>query len=64
MARPKTKTKSESVAAYIKKTYHRYEIKVLKDTAYDFRKKCVSEGTNPNRIVNEWIKSYISEPPK
>ena len=60
MARPKTKTVSESVTAYIKKTYDRVEAKVPKDIAAEFKAKCEAEGTNPNRIINEWIRDYIA----
>ena len=60
MARPKTKTASESVAAYVKKTYNRIETKVPKEVAAEFREKCKAEGTNPNRIINEWIRGYIA----
>ena len=59
MARPKTKTTSESVSAYIKKTYHRIEVKVPKAKSEAFRKKCESDGTNPNRLINKWIAEYL-----
>ena len=59
MAKPKTKTTADSVTAYIKKTYDRIETKVPKDTSAAFKDKCRNEGTNPNRIINEWILQYI-----
>ena len=59
MAKPKTKTAAESVAEYIRKTYHRFEVKVPKATAQEFRETCAAKGTNPNRIINEWIAEYL-----
>ena len=61
MARPKTKTASESVSAYIKKTYDRIDVKVHKQVAVEFKEKCKAAGTNPNRIINEWIRGYIAD---
>jgi len=61
MARPKTKTAAQSVSEYIKKTYKRIEVKVPKEMAETFRETCVANDTNPNRIINEWIKAYIDE---
>ena len=59
MARPKTKTTAQSVSDYIKKTYDRIEVKVDKDTSSKFKELCGKRETNPNRIINEWIKQYI-----
>ena len=59
MARPKTKTAAQSVSEYIKKTYHRFDVKVPKEQAAQFRAACEKNGTNPNRIINEWIVEYI-----
>ena len=61
MARPKTKTAAESTAEYIKKTYARIETLVPKDVAALFKAKCKAEGTNPNRIINGWIRAYIAD---
>ena len=60
MARPKTKTTSQIVADYAKKTYDRFDIKVKKDKAAVFKAKCAADGTNPNRLINEWIQNYIA----
>ena len=59
MPKPKTKTHSESVTAYIKKTYHTFTPRVPKQIAADFKAKCEANGTKPNRIINEWIKNYV-----
>ena len=62
MARLKTKSASDSVSAYIKKTYDRIEVKVPKETAALFRASCDAEGTNPNRLINQWIAQHLSAP--
>ncbi|GHV07165.1 hypothetical protein FACS1894217_07390 [Clostridia bacterium] len=59
MARPKTKTTSQSVTEYIKRAYDRVEVKVPKGISADFKKMCAEHGTNPNRLINEWIKKYL-----
>lgn len=64
MARPKTKTASESVAAYIKKAYDRIEVKVPKPYGESFKERCKANGTNPNKLLNEWITEYLREPPE
>ena len=61
MPRQKTKTASQSVTDYIKKTYARVEVKVPKDIAADFKTACAGNGTNPNRLINEWIVAYLGE---
>ena len=61
MPRPKTKTTSEIVSTYIKKTYHRFDIKVHKELAAEFREACVAAGTNPNRIINEWVADFVAK---
>lgn len=61
MPRPKKKTASESVAAYIKKAYDRIEVKVPKPNGEKFKALCAKQGTNPNRLLNEWIESYLVE---
>ena len=60
MARPKTKTTAESINTYIRNTYARISLNVPKDIATKFREKCETEGTNPNRIINEWIAAYVA----
>ena len=60
MARPKKKTASESVTAYIKKAYDRIEVKVPKPYGEQFKQICADRGTNPNRLLNEWILDYLS----
>ena len=63
MARPKTKTSAQSVTAYIKKTYDRIEAKVDKETSAKFKALCDKRGTNPNRLINEWIRQFIEKSP-
>ena len=59
MPKPKTKTNAEIVSSHIKKTYKRIEILVRKETAETFKVKCKANGTNANKLINEWIKNYI-----
>jgi len=61
MPRPKTKTASESVTAYIKKAYDRIEVKVPKPNGERFKKLCADRGTNPNKLLNEWIQAYLDD---
>lgn len=61
MARPKTKTTSEVVSAYIKRAYDRIEVKVPKPDGTRFKELCAKNGTNPNRLINEWIAQYLSK---
>ena len=61
MSRPKSKTTSESVTAYIKKAYDRIEVKLPKPMGYEFKALCKKNGTNPNRLLREWIESYMKE---
>jgi hypothetical protein len=44
----------------VKKTYDRIEVKVPKKTAALFRDACSAAGTNPNRIINQWIQEYTA----
>lgn len=59
MSRPKSKTTSESVTAYIKKAYDRIEVKVPKPNGEKFKELCKTNGTNPNKLLNEWIDNYL-----
>lgn len=61
MPRPKKKTASESVMAYIKKAYDRIEVKVPKPDGERFKMVCAKHGTNPNRLLNEWIHRYLEQ---
>lgn len=61
MARPKTKTTSESVTTYIKKAYDRIEVKVPKPHGEEFKTLCSRNGTNPNKLLNEWIAEYLAQ---
>jgi len=60
MAREKTKTAAQSVSDYIKKTYDRIEVKVDKETSAKFKELCGKHETNPNRLINEWIRQYLN----
>ena len=62
MARPKTKTKAQSVSEYIKKTYKCIQTKVPKTKAAIFIETCKTNNTNPNRLINQWIDEYIKAP--
>ena len=62
MARPKTKTKAQSVGDYIRKTYKRIETQVPKAKAAIFIETCKANNTNPNRLINQWIDEYIKTP--
>ena len=61
MPKKKTKTAAESVTAYIKKAYDRIEVKVPKPDGERFKELCRKNGTNPNRLLNEWIREYLKE---
>lgn len=61
MSRPKTKTASESVTAYIKKAYDRIEVKVPKPNGERFKELCAKNGTNPNKLLNKWIAEYLKQ---
>lgn len=61
MAKPKTKTAAESVTTYIKKAYDRIEVKVPKPNGETFKALCAEKGTNPNRLLNEWISEFLKE---
>jgi hypothetical protein len=61
MARPKTKTATQSKNEYARRVYHRPTIQVPKEVFAQFKERCDQSGTNPNRLINEWIQRYISE---
>ena len=61
MPRPKTKTTAQSVNDYMNKTYDRIQARIPKKLAAEFREACVAAGTNPNRLINEWVADFVAK---
>lgn len=57
----KTKTSTEVKQRYNTKTYDVISIRVPKDTAEAFKKKCVAEGVPQAQIIKQAINDFLNK---
>lgn len=57
----KTKTSTEVKRRYNDKTYDVISIRVPKDTAEAFKKKCAAEGVPQAQIIKQAITEYLNK---
>jgi predicted DNA-binding protein len=61
MARRKTLTSTEVKARYNKKVYDSIAIRVPKDMAKEFKKKCLAEGVSQAQVIKKAIEDFINK---
>lgn len=57
----RTKTSTEVKQRYNEKTYDVISIRVPKDTAEAFKKKCVAEGVPQAQIIKQAINEFLNK---
>lgn len=57
----KTKTSTEVKNRYNKKVYDTISVRIPKETAEAFKKKCAAEGVPQAQIMKQAIKNYLQK---